>query len=215
MKNTLIYSFILATVLAAGTLLYSNSGISAEQSRQNPFDIAQFEPSKENKALYNDYRKTWLRLTGFELSSLHWNQFIAVFINQSPDIYRKNHIEYLRTSQDDWDDDDEDEEEEGSGAEKNNYKTYPVGTMIAKEGYTSDKGKPGDPTFLVIMKKREPGYDPKSGNWEYMKFTTDGKTLLRGKGSEPHIMAECANCHINVAERDYIFTTFFSGTIRN
>lgn len=173
-----------------------------------PFNIEIFKASKENKALYHDYRTKWLRVTGFELSSLHWNQFVAVFINQAPEIYRNNYLEFLRTSQDDYDEDDD--EEDGGGPVK--YKKYPVGTLIAKEGFSSQHGKPGDPTFLVIMKKHKPGYDPKYGDWEYMQFTADGTTMLRGKSSDPAVNKACAACHINVADRDFVFSSYYSGT---
>ena len=209
----LLCRLMLVPLLALSGLF---SAVAADKTPTNPFNITQFKASKENKALYGDYRKKWLRLTGFELSSLHWNQFVAVFINQNPEIYRVNYLEYLRTSQDDYDDDDDDEEEEDEDAPvKNNFKTYAIGTMVAKEGYTSHQGKPGLPTFLVMMKKHPKGYDDNNGNWEYMKFSTDGQTLLRGKASQPQVQIECAGCHVNVADRDYIFGTFYSGAIRH
>ncbi|MFT4925984.1 MAG: hypothetical protein ACI8WB_002079, partial [Phenylobacterium sp.] len=114
---------------------------------------------------------------------------------------------------DDYDEDEEEEDDDGEVVSK--FKSYPVGTMIAKEGFTSHQGKPGDPTFLVIMKKHKKGYDPTNGNWEYMQFTTDGKTMLRGKGSDPAITTQCAGCHINVADRDFVFSSVFSGSNRN
>jgi hypothetical protein len=205
MKNFLPISVIVVCILALATFFYSTAAVS-EVASKSPFSVEQFAPAKDNPALYANYRSKWFRLTGFELSSLHWNQFVAVFINQSPEIYRNNYVEYFRTSQDDWDDN-EDEE-----ARVSQFKTYPVGTMVAKEGYTSHQGKPGELTFLVVMKKREKNYDAKNGDWEYMKFAPDGTTLMRGKGSDPQVLAECAGCHINVAYRDYIFATFFSDT---
>ena len=147
-------------------------------------------------------------MSGFELSALHWNQFVTIFVNQSADIYRHNYLEYLRVTQDDYDEE-EDENEDGDIISR--FKSYPVGTIIAKEGYDSSNGKPGIPLFIVMMKKHPPGYDPKFGDWEYMKFTADGKTLLQGKSSEPQVNAQCAQCHINVGDRDYIFSSFFSG----
>jgi hypothetical protein len=209
MKNNRLYRLVWIAWLSTFGILLSTSVHSADTVIKNPFNITQFKASKPNAALYKDYRKNWARVTGFELSSLHWNQFVAVFINQSADIYRKNHIEYLRTSQDDWDDDEEEE------TTKKGYTSYPVGTTIVKEGYTSHEGKPGAPLFLVLMKKHKAGYDAKYGNWEYMKFSTDGTTLLQGKSSDPQVMIECTNCHMNVAERDHVFGTFFTGTVAN
>lgn len=202
----------LLTLLSLLAGLWFATPALAKDPLQNPFGITQFKASKENKALYGKYRKRWQRMTGFELSSLHWNQFVAVFINQSPEVYRANYVEYLRTSQDDYDDWDEDEEE---GTPTNNFKSYPVGTIVAKEGFTSHEGKPGLPTFLVLMKKHPKGYDDANGNWEYLKFAPDGQELLKGSAKDPRVMAECAGCHINVADRDYIFSTFLSGTMKH
>jgi hypothetical protein len=92
---------------------------------------------------------------------------------------------------------------------------YPDGTMIAQEGYTSHEGKPGVPTFVVFMKKHPKGYDDKNCNWEYMKFSADGQTLLRGKASDPAVATQCSGCHMNVADRHYVFGTTYSGAIKN
>lgn len=213
MKKTPIIHLLLLGLGSVLLAFFSIPGKSDQHVKKDPFTVSHFKSSKENTGLYGDYRKKWTRLTGFELSSLHWNQFVAVFINQSPEIYRNNHIEYLRTSQDDYDEDeDEDEDEEGSAA-VSRFKHYPVGTMVAKEGFTSNEGKPGSPTFLVIMKKREKGYDPSHGDWEYMQFAPDGTTMIRGKGSDPAVSKLCSSCHINVADRGYIFSSFFSGSV--
>ena len=204
---------LVSALLVTTMLVIPGSTKAANKSRlTNPFNVVQFKAKPENKELYGNYRKQWLRLTGFELSALHWQQFVAVFINQHPEIYRNNYLEYLRDSQDDWDDEDEEDEEEARP--KGSFKQYPPGTIVAKEGFASHSGKPGEPLFLVLMKKHKPGYDNQNGNWEYLKFAPDGSELLRGSAKDPAVHAECAACHINVAERDYIFTTFFSGTIR-
>ena len=210
LKKVAILNLLLVGIAAVWLLVFSSSANSEHPQPKNPFAMAIFNPSKANIPLYGDYRAKWSRMTGFELSSLHWNQFVAIFINQSPEVYRNNYVEYLRTSQDDYDE--EEDEDENGDPKPSKFKQYPVGTMLAKEGYSSHKGKPGEPTFLVIMKKREKGYDPASGNWEYMQFAPDGTTMLRGKGSEPTIAKLCSGCHINVADRDYIFSSFFSGS---
>lgn len=199
-------------ILLSIALILSSTGIAVAQikSPQPPFDIEQFKPSSDNKTLYGDYRRKWNRLSGFELSSLHWNQFVAVFINQSEDVYRNNYIEYLRTSQDDWDDEDEDEEETETVSK---FKPYPVGTIVVKEGFDSSQGKPGEALFISIMKKREKGFDTANGDWEYMQFDPRGKTMLKGKATKANVQAQCAGCHLNVADRDYVFSTFYTGKI--
>jgi hypothetical protein len=204
-----LFNALLMVLVSCFFIIYSGIAHSSHPAAAHPFKISQFKVSKENIGLYGDYRSKWLRMSGFELSTLHWNQFVAIFVNQSSDVYRANYIEYLRTSQDDYDEVDEEEDEKGNVISK--YKKYPPGTMLAKEGFNSHQGKPGDPTFLVIMKKHEAGYDTANGNWEYMQFAVDGTSLLRGKGSDPAVMKLCAGCHTNVADRDYVFSSFFSG----
>lgn len=186
------------------------AAVAKTKTPKPPFDIEQFRPAKENKDLYGDYRSNWRRLSGFELSSLHWNQFVAVFINQSEEIYRNNYIEYLRSSQDDWDDEDEDEEETETTSQ---FKAYPVGTIVAKEGFDSSEGKPGNATFISIMRKREKGFDSANGDWEYLQFDANGQTLLKGKATQTNVQTQCAACHVNVADRDYVFSTFYTGKI--
>lgn len=205
---------IFCALLLSITLMLTNltSVLAQEAKPQPPFNIEQFKPSKENTKLYGEYRRKWHRLSGFELSSLHWNQFVSIFINQSPNIYRNNYLEYLRSSQDDWDDDWDDEDEEGKQTQSK-FKAYPVGTVIAKEGFDSSKGKPGNALFISIMRKREKGYDSANGDWEYLQFDPNGQTLLKGKATQKDVQAQCASCHLNVADRDFIFSSFYTGSI--
>jgi hypothetical protein len=209
MKISVFSTRLLFTLMLGCSYAFNTIAFAKEENKEryaDPFNVSLFSPAKDYPELYGNYRKNWLRLTGFELSSLHWNQFVAVFINQAPEVYRNNYLEYIKTSQDDYDED-EDEDEE---TETSQYMNYPIGTMLAKEGFMSHQGKPSDPTFLVVMRKNKPGYDAKYGDWQYFKFATDGTTLLQGNSQNPAVMSECAGCHINVAERDYIFTSFYS-----
>lgn len=205
------FKLLLFVLLAPGFFLFNRVAVAAHP--KDPFSVNHFVAKKDNAALYDSYRTKWNRMSGFELSSLHWNQFVAVFINQGMNVYRNNYVEYLRTSQDDYDEDDEEEGEDGEPISR--YKSYAEGTIIAKEGFTSHEGIPSKPTFLVLMKKREKGYDTANGNWEYMQFAPDGTTMLRGKGSDPAITKQCSGCHINVSDRDYVFSSIFSGSNRS
>ena len=198
MKNVL--SLIVAS-LAVIALLIAGELWAQDVRRLNPFKVSVFSNSKEYPELYKEYRETWLRLTGFEISALHWNQFVVVFINQHPEVYRKNYIEHLKVSQDY-----EDEEEDSVG----HYTSYPVGTMLAKEGFESVSGRPGEPVSLVIMKKRESGYDLEYGDWQYFKFSPNGETLLQGNSKNAEVKSQCINCHLNVSDSDFVFTSYFS-----
>lgn len=147
-----------------------------------------------------DYRKKWVRLTNYEFSGLHWKQFIVIYINKEPINYVKNYIEFGRR----YLDDDEEEDEEDTQGE---FIKYPVGTIFLKEHYLSNKGKPDLAISTTLMIKKEPGYDPKNGDWEYLQFTKDGIPTIRGKADNPAVKINCSDCHKNMAERDYVFAT--------
>ena len=83
---------------------------------------------------------------------------------------------------------------------------YPVGSIIVKEkkalGYWSTT-RPRDERTRANdgvggMIKREPGYDPAHGDWEYFYFEDPDK-IERGK------IGSCVGCHGGAAARDYVF----------
>lgn len=152
----------------------------------------------------------WAWLTGYEASGLHWNQFISLSMNKGIKEYKHNYSLYLQSFLNDDDEDDDEEEEEENAAAQPKYKTYPVGTTIVKENYLSDKGKPGALSSITVMHKREAGFDKASGDWEYLQFGADGKLFFRGNSSKLVVKHSCHSCHMNVAERDFVFATMLS-----
>lgn len=79
--------------------------------------------------------------------------------------------------------------------------TYPVGTIIVKE----KRAKPDSPTpeLCTVMQKREAGYSPQDGNWEY--FVTDGTgTRLQDKANA----INCKSCHAEQKSVDYVFRRY-------
>jgi len=207
MKN--IVSLILSGVL----LLASQHGVAEDIDTKvdivkSPFDVLPFELPKADSDLYKDYRKNWSRLTGFEYSGLHWKQFVAIFANKGADIYRENYLAYLSIYRDD---DDEDEDEEYSEDESPDaFKEYELGTIFLKENYQASNGKPGEPLSLTMMIKREAGFDSNGGDWEYLQTDVMGDVIMQGDSNNPMIQSSCSNCHANMAERDYIFSTFLT-----
>ena len=148
-----------------------------------------------------NYQKNWKRMTGFEYSGLHWDQFVVVYTNKGDAVYKHNFLEYSA-----WFDDPDDEDNEPV------YKKYPEGTTFVKENYKITKGKPGDFDSATVMIKRYAGFDPDGGNWEYMQFDRKGKLILRGNAGNKLVNTTCANCHTNVDQRDFIFSNIFSGS---
>lgn len=76
---------------------------------------------------------------------------------------------------------------------------YPQGTVIVKESYADSNGDKGRMSGLTIMAKRESGYDPENGNWEYLQVTPAGKIRAQGR------LSGCISCHA-AAQNDFVFT---------
>lgn len=86
---------------------------------------------------------------------------------------------------------------------------YPIGGVIVKEkrvGFFSDPehedelNSYGSDQFDGVggMIKREPGFDPEHGDWEYFYFE-DASKITRGK------IQSCIECHAMARETDFVF----------
>jgi hypothetical protein len=74
---------------------------------------------------------------------------------------------------------------------------YPRGAVVVKSKLTREKG--GDAVLFTTMRKREPGYDPKHGDWEYAVLDGCSKRVLaRGR------IESCIACHRQYASTDYV-----------
>ncbi len=73
----------------------------------------------------------------------------------------------------------------------------PTGAKVVKEKY---KRNSNELEAYAVMIKREDGYAPDAGNWEYAFVTLKPeKDFVRGR------MHECASCHMSVQDRDFLF----------
>jgi hypothetical protein len=78
----------------------------------------------------------------------------------------------------------------------------PVGAVVVKEKHDGPIAS-GPPAAYGAMVKREPGYDPAHGDWEYVYATERSeKSVTRGK------LASCIECHARAKETDYLFRTY-------
>ena len=80
---------------------------------------------------------------------------------------------------------------------------YPVGSLILKQKFLDAQGKKTD--FYTGMRKREPGFNPKLGDWEF--FTLDAtakKVTSQGK------IAECMNCHQKYGKTDFVVRDYLA-----
>ena len=82
---------------------------------------------------------------------------------------------------------------------------YPVGSIIVKEkqprGHSSPETESGyivPPDGVGGMVKRDPGFDPDGGDWEYFYFEQPSE-VERGR------IASCVQCHRGAAATDYVF----------
>lgn len=85
--------------------------------------------------------------------------------------------------------------------------SFPQGSIIVKEKLPAVDSV--TPELLTVMMKRQPGYNPESGDWEYM--VTDGtgqKVQARGK------LENCQVCHMMNHATDYVSRTYLPDEIR-
>jgi len=191
---------ILTAVICMVFSLLSAQAQSNDDFNQ-PYQSQTFEFDQKQLPNSKNYQKKWNRMTGFEYSGLHWQQFIVVYTNIGERVYKHNFLQYSA-----WFDDPEDEDNEPQ------YQSYPSGTSFIKENYKMINGKPDKIESLTVMLKRDPGFNSDGGDWEYLQFNKDGVKMISGSGKDKQVNNTCASCHESVAERDYIFSNFYSGT---
>ena len=78
----------------------------------------------------------------------------------------------------------------------------PSGAVVIKEKY-ADRRASGPLREYAVMVKREPGYDPAGGDWEYAYVTlAPEREVRRGR------LAACAGCHAAARLRDFLFRSY-------
>ena len=81
----------------------------------------------------------------------------------------------------------------------------PVGTTVVKEKHTDMLAKEPVAEYGAMV-KREPGYDPEHGDWEYVYVVLKPqKNVTRGR------LASCVKCHAHAKDQDYLFRTYLPG----
>ena len=78
---------------------------------------------------------------------------------------------------------------------------FPQGSVIVKEKLPSIDST--SPELLTVMVKREAGYNPENGDWDYMVFDGTGKEVqARGK------LEKCQNCHSMAEHSDFVYRNY-------
>lgn len=79
---------------------------------------------------------------------------------------------------------------------------FPEGSVIVKEksGTEADWRKP---VLYTIMRKREAGYNPKVGDWEFSVVAANG-TDMQATGK----LEKCQLCHVEQRDRAFVFRDY-------
>jgi hypothetical protein len=84
---------------------------------------------------------------------------------------------------------------------------FPVGSLILKEKLPARDA--AEPELLTAMYKREAGYDPEGGDWEYLVLDGQGREVqARGK------LENCRACHQAVAHTDFVSRNYLPPDLR-
>jgi hypothetical protein len=85
---------------------------------------------------------------------------------------------------------------------------FPVGSVIVKEKLLPDKKDA--PELLTVMVKREQGFNPANGDWEFMVVNGAGtKVEARGK------IESCQSCHVSMKESGFVYRSYMPDELRN
>lgn len=84
---------------------------------------------------------------------------------------------------------------------------FPPGTKIVKAKLASKDAKM--PELLTAMVKREFGYDPEHGDWEFLTVDGAGKKVTsRGK------LKNCQSCHDSQKAEGFVFRSYISTELK-
>lgn len=77
---------------------------------------------------------------------------------------------------------------------------FPAGSMVVKEKLSAQSS---EPELLTAMIKRERGFNPESGDWEFLVLDGSGKKIeARGK------LETCQSCHAAKKNSDFVFRSY-------
>ena len=85
----------------------------------------------------------------------------------------------------------------GTNAMMTGTGTYPEGTVILKQKYSDEKATKTE--FFTGMLKREQGFNPDAGDWEFFMLDAPGNMVTaRGR------IESCVECHQKYAATDFV-----------
>lgn len=86
--------------------------------------------------------------------------------------------------------------------------SFPKNTVIVKEKLIARDSN--SPELLTVMVKRGEGFNPASGDWEYMVLNGTG-TKIEGSGK----LENCQSCHVLNKSTDYVFRSYLPDDVRS
>lgn len=129
------------------------------------------------------------------LSATHWNRIIISEGVADDGVYAAN----FRIAHD----------PEQEDETLRTYRRYPVGATITKHHFATlaDAQAWKNEEFITRMVRTESAHGPDQDPWRYERIAADGQQVVEGFADQPSVRIQCAGCHVNAAQRDFIFTT--------
>lgn len=81
---------------------------------------------------------------------------------------------------------------------------FPVGSVIVCEEYSPREKDSSTPELLTAMIKRNAGFNPEGGDWEFLVVGEDFPAKVRQRGK----LATCMGCHENRKDADFVFRQY-------
>ena len=75
---------------------------------------------------------------------------------------------------------------------------FPTGSIIVREKLLTPTA--ASPEVLVVMVKREKGFNPKANDWEFLTVSGDMKKIERREKE-----GKCRACHASEVNNDFVF----------
>jgi hypothetical protein len=85
------------------------------------------------------------------------------------------------------------------------FPKFPPGSVIVKEKLATPDSLV--PELLTAMVKREKGFNPEMGDWEFLTLSGDAKTV-----QEQGKLKHCSDCHSAKRDYDFVFRNYLTRT---
>ena len=76
--------------------------------------------------------------------------------------------------------------------------SFPTGSILVREKLLTPNAP--SPDVLVVMVKRETGFNPKANDWEFLTVSGDMKKIEKREKE-----GKCRACHASEASNDFVF----------